>query len=135
MITPEWRPDARQLRQFAWISLVGFPALGFLLWRAHGAPWLAAALAALGVLVWLVGLARPERIRIVYVALLAVSVPIGWVVSGVLLRLVFYGVVTPLGLLFRATGRDALSLRRPRASSYWQDLDPHEDGASYFRQA
>ncbi len=135
MINPQWRPDARQLRQFAWVSLVGFPALGLLLWRAHGAPWVAAVLAALGVLVWLVGLVEPNRIRIVYVALLAVSVPIGWVVSGVLLRLVFYGVVTPLGLLFRVVGRDALSLRRPQGPSYWRDLDSHEDGASYFHQA
>ena len=135
MITPQWRPDARHLRQFAWVSLVGFPALGFLLWRAHGAPWMAGALVALGVVVWLVGLVQPDRIRLVYVALLAVSVPIGWVVSGVLLRLMFYGVITPVGLLFRLTGRDALSLRCPEGQSYWRDLEPHEDGASYFRQA
>jgi fucose 4-O-acetylase-like acetyltransferase len=135
MITPQWRPDARQLRQFAWISLVGFPALGVMLWRAHGSLRLSAGLAVVGVLVWLVGLVQPNRIRPVYVALLAISLPIGWVISGVLLRLVFYGVVAPVGLLFRVAGRDALSLRRPAGPSYWRDLDSPEDAASYFRQA
>jgi polyferredoxin len=135
MITPQWRPDERQLRQFAWISLVGFPALGVLLWRAHGTPLSAMVLSAFGVLVWLVGLLEPKRIRFVYVALLAISVPIGWVVSNLLLRAVFYGVVTPVGLLFHLVGRDALSLRRPQGPSYWRDLEAHEDAASYFRQA
>jgi len=135
MITPQWRPDERQLRQFAWVSLVGFPVLGALLWRAHGTALPATVLSAFGVLVWLVGLLEPKRIRIVYVTLLAISVPIGWVVSNLLLRVVFYGVVTPLGLVFRLTGRDALSLRRPQGSSHWRDLEASEDAASYFRQA
>ena len=135
MITPQWRPDERQLRQFAWVSLVGFPVLGALLWRAHGTALPAMVLSAFGVLVWLVGLLEPKRIRIVYVTLLAISVPIGWVVSNLLLRVVFYGVVTPLGLVFRLTGRDALSLRRPQVSSHWRDLESSEDAASYFRQA
>jgi hypothetical protein len=135
MITPQWRPDERQLRQFAWVSLVGFPVLGALLWRAHGTALPATVLSAFGVLVWLVGLLEPKRIRIVYVTLLAISVPIGWVVSNLLLRVVFYGVVTPLALVFRLTGRDALSLRRPQAPSHWRDLESSEDAASYFRQA
>jgi hypothetical protein len=135
MITPQWRPDERQLRQFAWISLAAFPALGVLLWRAHGTLRSAMVLSAFGVLVWLVGLSEPKRIRFVYVALLAVSVPIGWIVSNLLLRAVFYGVVTPVGLLFRLVGRDALLLRRPPHRSYWRDLEGHEDPASYFRQA
>jgi hypothetical protein len=135
MITPQWRPDERQLRQFAWISLVGFPVLGVLLWRAHGTPLSAMVLSAFGVLVWLVGLLEPKRIRFVYVALLAISVPIGWVVSNLLLRAVFYGVVTPVGLVFRLVGRDALSLRRPQGPSYWRNLEAQEDATSYFRQA
>jgi len=135
MITPQWRPDERQLRQFAWVSLVGFPALGALLWRAHGSPLPAMVLTAFGVLVWLVGWLEPRRIRVVYVTLMAISVPIGWVFSNLLLRIVFYGVVTPVGLLFRLAGRDALALRRPQGPSHWRDLAPHEDAASYFRQA
>lgn len=135
MIEPQWHPDAKRLRQFAIVSLFGFGAIAALAWRAHGAGWLAASLAAFGAFVCLAGLVRPEWIRPVYVMLLAFSLPIGWVVSGVLLRIVFYGVVTPLGLLFRVFGRDPLQLHRPPRDSYWQDHDVPDDPAGYFRQA
>lgn len=134
MIRPEWHPDAKLLRQFAVLSLFGFGAMAALAWRAH-AGWLAVFLAAFGALVCLAGLARPLWIRPVYAALLALSLPIGWVVSGLLLRIVFYGVLTPVGLLFRALGRDPLRLRRPDRDSHWQDHDAPDDPAGYFRQA
>jgi len=135
LITPQWHPDTKLLRQFAVVSLFGFGAMAALAWRAHGAGWPPVLLAAFGVLVCVVGLLRPDWIRPVYVALLAISLPIGWVVSGLLLRAFFYGVVTPVGLLFRALGRDALQLRRPAGDSYWKDHDAPDDPAGYFRQA
>jgi saxitoxin biosynthesis operon SxtJ-like protein len=135
MITPDWRPDDRRLRQFAVISLFGFGAMALVAWRAHGAVALPIALASLGVLVCLAGLARPASVRPVYLGLMAVTLPIGWVVSGVLLRAVFYGVITPVGLVFRAVGRDALRLRRPDGESYWTDHDAPDDPAGYFRQS
>src|SRR5262249_43752382 len=94
MITPEWRPSENQLRQFSGICLLGFPALGFVLWRSSGSVWPFLVLMAIGILVCSIGLARPRAVYPVYVALLAVSLPIGWVVSGILLRLVFFAVIT-----------------------------------------
>ena len=42
------------------------------------------------------------------------------VVSPVALGVLFYGVVTPVGMLMRAFGKDPLKLRRdPAAASYW----------------
>jgi hypothetical protein len=135
LITPQWHPDSKVLRQFAVVSLFGFGAMAVAVWRAHGAGWPPALLAAFGVLVCVIGLLRPSRIRPIYVALLAISLPIGWVVSGLLLRIFFYGVVTPIGVLFRALRRDPLQLRRPTSRSYWQDHDAPDDPAGYFRQA
>ena len=136
MITPQWRPDTKQLRQFAGISLFGFAALGVVAWRVHGAVWLAALCAAFGAVVSIVGLVQPDRIRPIYVVLLAISLPVGWMVSGLLLRLVFFGVFAPAGLVLRLFGRDALSLHRPAGrSSHWRDLDAPDDPGSYFRQA
>jgi hypothetical protein len=56
-------------------------------------------------------------------------------VSNALLRLVFYGVITPVALVFRLVRRDALALRRPAGNSYWRDVDPPGDPGSYFHQA
>ena len=44
------------------------------------------------------------------------------VLSPVLIIVLFYGVVTPVGLAMRALGKDPLRLRRdPQSSSYWID--------------
>jgi hypothetical protein len=61
--------------------------------------------------------------------------PIGWTVSQVLLALLFFGVFTPLGLLFRALSRDALRRRRVTGlESYWQPKPPPAGLPSYCRQ-
>ncbi len=65
-----------------------------------------------------------------------VTYPIGWLVSRLLLGVLFYGMFTPLGLLFRLLGRDALARRaRPDASSYWITKEGPNDARSYFRQS
>ncbi len=44
------------------------------------------------------------------------------VVSPLLIIMLFYGVVTPVGWAMRAAGKDPLRLRRdPESSSYWID--------------
>jgi hypothetical protein len=135
MITPQWRPETSQLRQFAIVCLFGFPALGFVIWRFSGMLWPLPLLATIGVVVCLLGLVWPRGVYPVYLALLAVSLPVGWVVSGILLRLIFFGVITSVGLFFRLFKRDALALHRSSAVSYWRDLDPQPDATDYFRQA
>ncbi|MCU0935257.1 MAG: SxtJ family membrane protein [Gammaproteobacteria bacterium] len=50
---------------------------------------------------------------------------LGRIVSPVMTGVVFYGVVTPIGLLMRLVGKDVLRLRRdPAATSYWIVRDP-----------
>jgi hypothetical protein len=45
-----WYPTQRQLRQFAWVSPLGFVLVGWVVWRATGSREAWIALAALGVL-------------------------------------------------------------------------------------
>lgn len=50
---------------------------------------------------------------------------LGKVVSPIALGILFYGVVTPIGLLVRLTGKDPLRLKfDPAASSYWIPRTP-----------
>ncbi len=62
--------------------------------------------------------------------------PIGWLVSQVVMVGMYYGVLTPLGLALRATGRDPLALKRsdPPRDSYWESKPTPEDPRRYFRQ-
>lgn len=136
MINPTWYPDERQLRQFAMIALPGFGLLGFVAWYVWTDSLTVGAVCwGFGGLVFLAGLARPDSVRPVYLLLMGIAVPIGWLISNLFLRLIFYGVMTPVGLVFRLIGRDPLQLRRPDGPSYWQNHVQRMDVKSYYRQA
>jgi hypothetical protein len=124
----------RTLRQFAGLCVAFGAGVGAWPFVAGNEPSIAVyfgvAVAALGV----VGLAVPERIRPVYSGLLVLTIPIGRVVSFALLAVLFYGVFTPLGLLFRLFGRDALDRRRRERETYWAAKPMSDDPRSYLRQ-
>jgi hypothetical protein len=136
MINVEWNPSARVLRQFAAAAvfiLSSMAAVAHLRGRSGAASALPLVLAA-GLAI--AALVRPLILRVPYVLLTLVVFPIGSVVSHLILIALFYGVITPLGLLARAAGSDPLSERRGRAaSSYWRKRPPPRDAASYVRQA
>jgi hypothetical protein len=144
MIDINLRPDAKQLRQFGLIALVAFGLLGGLtLWRgglfgidfggATGA--VVAVFWALGALSGLFSLAAPRANLPLYVVLTLISFPIGLVLSYVLLAIIFFGLLTPIGLLFRLIGRDPLHRRfDPAAKSYFVPHKPARESERYFRQ-
>ena len=135
MISPSWRPDERQLRQFAWIALPGFCLFGWVALRMTGSMNLALTLAAIGASLAVLGSVVPRAVLPVYLTLMALTFPIGWVFSELLLRLIYFGVFTPIALFFRVIRRDALRLRKPQASSYWTRRPQRADPLDYYRQA
>jgi hypothetical protein len=140
MIDPEISEEApdvtgRTLRQFAALSLTVFGGLACWQVFVRHHVWPAAILATIAISLGSVGLARPERIRPIYTALMVLTYPIGRVVSLVLLGILFYGVFTPLGLFFRLFGRDALQVRRPDRLSHWTEKPAVTDIRGYMRQS
>jgi len=59
-------------------------------------------------------------VRPVFVGLLVITYPIGFVVSHLILAALFFLVLTPIAWVMRALGRDALRLGFARdQASYW----------------
>ncbi|MFO0974066.1 MAG: SxtJ family membrane protein [Phycisphaerae bacterium] len=135
MITPTWYPTNKQLRQFAVISLVGFPLVGAVVSRFAWQSRTFTVFAAIGAALFVIGMIRPKSIRLVYAGLIALTLPIGWLVSNIMLRLIYYVIFTPVGLVFRMIGRDPLAIGKPAGDSYWRDVRPSADLAGYYRQA
>jgi hypothetical protein len=141
MIDPQLQEEGPQvtprlLRQFAAIWLVffgGLAAWGFFRGGRASVAWFWMVLA---LSVGLPGLVFPLAIRWVFVALLGITWPIGWVISKVLLATMFYGLFLPIGLLFRLLKRDALALRpRRETPTYWLPKSGPADIQGYFRQS
>ena len=140
MIDPQLHEDTpavtrTTLRQFAVLCMVFLGGIAYWQWYAHSRATTAAALGAVAVVLGLVGLARPDAIRLIFTALLALTLPIGRVVSIVLLGAMFYAVFTPIGLFFRLIGRDPLERSRPNRASHWIERPAVTDVRSYLRQS
>jgi len=143
MIEINLKPDLRILRQFGWIALVGFGLLSLLSWQhwlifrhigAQGTT-VALTLAGLGVLSAFFSLAWPKANLPLYVSLTLLSYPIGFVLSHLIMGLLFYGLLTPVALFFRLIGRDPMHRRLdPDSTSYWIDCRKDRPPESYLRQ-
>lgn len=134
MIELPWYPTSKQLRQFAFVAPVGFALIGWAVYRWTGSANTWIALAAFGVVLALAGAARPGLVRPFYLLALALAFPIGWLVSNVAFFAMYFLLITPIALVFRLMGRDALALRRRASDSFWSDRPPQSDASRYWRQ-
>jgi saxitoxin biosynthesis operon SxtJ-like protein len=128
-------PTNRILRQFAAAWLIVLGALGANQWLLRDNSRGGIALLGVAVVVGGIGLLRPQSLRWVFIVLTIAAFPLGWVVSQVMLLVLFALVVTPVALLFKITGRDRLSRRRtPERPTYWKPKTAIHDVRRYLRQ-
>jgi hypothetical protein len=129
-------PSPRELRHFAaiWFPLFSFAVATFL-YVVATFPTGAVAAAVLGVVIAFVGYRRPRFIHPIYLIWMYAAYPIGFVVSHLLLGVIFYGVFTTIGFLMRLFAYDPLQRRlRTEESSYWTPIQSVTNKAEYFRQ-
>ena len=90
-------------------------------WRSKpAAPWL--FLLSLAFL--LLGLLAPKVLDPVERAWMWLGKKMGLVMTPVAFSMIFFGAITPLGLVMRILGKDELKLRfDPDASSYWVPVE------------
>jgi hypothetical protein len=130
----KWKPDARELRRFAIAMLVGFFVLGALsAWRAKGIGTGSIVLWSIGVTLAIAAFV-PKLGRVAYLAVYLPTSIIGYVVSNVMLTLMFFLVITPLGIIMKLMGKDVLQQRRPNRTTQWAPVKETKDEASYYRQ-
>jgi hypothetical protein len=134
MMTLDLRPTDRMLRQFAGAWLLVFSGLAANQWLIRGHARTAIMLAGIALVIGVAGLLRPRLVRWLFVAATVLAFPIGWVVSQVMLVVLFLGVITPVALLFKVRGRDRLARKRQPQSSYWKPKTATEDMRRYLRQ-
>ena len=112
------KSEKRDLRNFGITMAVALALLGLLLlWRGRGYYIyfleLSAAFLFFGLLI-------PAVLLPVHKSWMSLAVVMGWVMTRIILIVVFYLVVTPIGLIIRLSGKDLLSVQFDKnASSYW----------------
>jgi hypothetical protein len=119
-------PSGRDLTILALLFLIIPSAIGGLkLWwsgNESGYYWIGVGVS--------LGLLRliPPLFRKVYGWWIALSIVLGYFISRLLLTLLYFLVVTPIGLVMRLVGKDPMERRIDRsAATYWIKRDQEED--------
>lgn len=129
-------PSTRDLRQFAgiWMPLACL-IVGWMIQRRTGEWTVSLTIWAICAVMALAGLAQPKLIKPVFVGMMYAVFPIGFVLSYCILAIVYYLVITPVGLIMRLVGYDPMERKLDReAETYWKVREPSPNSSRYFRQ-
>jgi len=110
-------PGTRQLR---WFGIV--LAAAFMLYYRFFSVEIIFAIA--GLLVLALAALYPRFFLPFIKFLLYITYPIGWVFSRIVLALIFYVLISPIGILQRVFGKDPLALKTGKEKeSFWHDVE------------
>jgi hypothetical protein len=91
---------------------------GIAFWRGH--PTTFTVLASLGAALVLAGLVVPKQLRVVDNAWMKLALLISKVTTPIFMGVIYFLVLTPIGILRRAFGANSL-VHRSGATGYWTD--------------
>ncbi len=110
-------------RKFGFTIAIAFLVIGALpLLRHAGVRWWMWIVAALfGAVAWL----RPQSLTTLNRWWLKLGLLLGQIVSPIAMAILFFLVITPIGLLMRVFGKASMRVQfDPKMSSYWVPRDP-----------
>jgi hypothetical protein len=104
-----------------------------LLWRhRQGSGW---PLTSIGSTLVVAAALAPASLKYVHGTWMILSLAVGWVVTRVLLTIVFFLIVSPIGLAQRAFGKRAIEAAfKTDATSYWQRRPGLPEPVDYEKQ-
>ena len=80
-------------------------------------------------------LIAPKILKPVYIVWMIFAVIIGWVMTRLILSILFYTVITGIAILTRIIGKDFLNLKINNKESYWNNRDSdYELNQDYEKQ-
>lgn len=128
------RRSFRAEREFGLIVGGVFTLLGT--WWLYRGKFTSAAYAVvpLGLLLVLLGLLVPRVLVYPNKAWMTLAEGMSYVSTRVILAVVFFGVLTPIGLIKRAMGWDPLNRRSDRLLSYWRPYSKRQLDRQHYEK-
>ena len=82
------------------------------------------------------GFLFPITLKPIYISWMSFAIILGWFMTRFILSLLFYLIVTPIGLITRVLGKDFLELKKEASNgSYWNQRESSfEKNQSYDKQ-
>lgn len=136
LVEIDWNPKSKQLQNFGKIALVASAVISLLLYLLKGVAiqWVL-IIFAFGFIIFIISMISLKLTKMIYLVMILVTLPIGFVVSFILLSAFYFLLLVPLGLIFRLIGRDPLCRKfDSNAKSYWLSRQPPKGPEQYFHQ-
>jgi len=112
------KSEKSDLRKFGiTIGVILLIIAGFLFWKEKESFQI---LLTFGVTLCILGIAIPFILKPIYWVWMIFATILGWIMTRVILSLLFYIIFTPIGLILRFFGKQFLELRWDKSKeSYW----------------
>ena len=112
------KADVKELRKFSITLFFALEILGLLVFWQRGAAGL--VLCGIGLALLLCGLTRPALLANPYRGWMRLSLILGFLMTHLILSLMYYFVFTPTGVVMRMFGKDFLHKQFDKnATTYW----------------
>ena len=128
------RTSIKDFRSFGiTIGIIFLVIAGFLFFKEKESyqVFLYIAVAFLGL-----GYIIPAILKPIYIVWMVFALILGWLMTRVILCLVYYIILTPIGIITKVFGEDFLELKKSNVGSYWNSRDSeielHQDYEKQF---
>lgn len=126
------KKDKKTLRKFGFTIAAALGVLGALVFFLGGHSERAYWLWGIGTVLLTLGVVTPVALKHIHTLWMGLAFFLGWFVSRLILSVLYYLVITPIGLIMRISGKDPLDQKIDEAaSSYWikretQEINPEK---------
>ncbi len=123
LVNINWKPSDKELKSFGRSLVIGFGLIGLVIFFFFGHVNTSVALWTIGVLAVFFSYFLPKLAMVIYYPWMGVAMIMGTLISTLIVGFIYYGLLTPVGLFFKLTGRDPLSRKFDKeASTYWETV-------------
>ena len=127
------KSEKSDLRKFGiTIGVILLIIAGFLFWKEKESFQI---LLTFGVTLCILGIVIPFILKPIYWVWMIFATILGWIMTRVILSLLFYIIFTPIGLILRFFGKQFLELRWDKSKeSYWSLITNIQQNENYKKQ-
>ena len=128
------KSEKSDLRKFGiTIGVILLIIAGFLFWSGKESLQI---LFTFGAVLLILGFTIPVILKPIYWVWMIFATILGWIMTRIILSLVFYIIITPIGLTSRFFGKQFLQLRWDKSKgSYWNiRTNEHQQNGNYEKQ-
>ena len=127
------KSEKSDIRKFGiTIGIILMIIAGFLFWKEKESYQI---FIAAGALFCLTGFILPIILKPFFIAWMTFAIILGWFMTRLILSLVFYGIMTPIGVLSRIFGKKFLKLNFDKTNNtYWNNRKIHSLEKTHYEK-